>query len=107
MNITNDAADDRMPAWSPDGTKIAFTTGQAQGPEIVNRGIYLMNPDGSNQVKISTGAGDDEPAWQSLPRLVSKDQCKKGGYRNFIDPRTGRPFKNQGQCVSFVEHQTH
>jgi hypothetical protein len=33
------------------------------------------------------------------PRLpISKDQCKNGGWRNF-----GDTFKNQGQCVAFVE----
>jgi hypothetical protein len=36
------------------------------------------------------------------PTPANKDQCKDGGYRNFIDPRTGRPFANQGQCVSFT-----
>jgi len=29
-------------------------------------------------------------------------QCKKGGFVNFTDAN-GKPFKNQGQCVSFVE----
>jgi hypothetical protein len=29
-----------------------------------------------------------------------KDQCKNGGFANFIDPSTGQPFRNQGQCVS-------
>jgi hypothetical protein len=33
---------------------------------------------------------------QQLP--TSKEQCKKGGWKNF-----GTTFKNQGQCVSFVE----
>ena len=33
---------------------------------------------------------------------TSKDQCKKGGWKNFNNP----PFKNQGQCVSYVEHHT-
>jgi hypothetical protein len=31
-----------------------------------------------------------------------KDQCKHGGFANFIDPSTGQPFRNQGQCVSHV-----
>ena len=34
----------------------------------------------------------------------SKDQCKDGGYRDFTDA-DGNPFKNQGQCVAFVNHQ--
>lgn len=29
--------------------------------------------------------------------------CKSGGYVNYIDPATNAPFKNQGQCVSFVD----
>jgi hypothetical protein len=39
------------------------------------------------------------------PTPKSKDQCKHGGYKNFTDPKTGQPFRNQGQCVSFVNHQ--
>lgn len=35
---------------------------------------------------------------------TSKDQCKDGGYKNLSDPRTGQPFKNQGQCVDYVNH---
>jgi hypothetical protein len=34
-----------------------------------------------------------------LPRVpTNKEQCKHGGWHNF--PK----FKNQGQCVAFVEH---
>lgn len=35
---------------------------------------------------------------------INKDQCKKDGYKNFIDPSTGKVFKNQGQCVSYTNH---
>jgi hypothetical protein len=38
----------------------------------------------------------------ALP-LTSKDQCMDGGWRDFTDDE-GHPFKNQGQCVAFVEH---
>jgi hypothetical protein len=41
---------------------------------------------------------DFEPQ-QTVP--TSKAQCKKGGWKNLVDSR-GRPFKNQGQCVAFV-----
>jgi len=30
---------------------------------------------------------------------TNKNQCKNGGFRNFISPA----FKNQGECVSFVQ----
>lgn len=32
----------------------------------------------------------------------AKDPCKSGGYASYVDPGTGQPFANQGQCVSFV-----
>jgi hypothetical protein len=32
---------------------------------------------------------------------TSKQQCKKGGWRLFRDPS----FKNQGQCIKYVNHQ--
>jgi hypothetical protein len=31
----------------------------------------------------------------------SKQECKKGGWRKYKNPS----FKNQGQCVKFVNHQ--
>jgi hypothetical protein len=35
------------------------------------------------------------------PVPTDKDQCKHGGWQNLADDQ-GEPFKNQGQCVSFV-----
>ena len=32
---------------------------------------------------------------------TDKDQCKKDGWRSLVDA-TGQPFKNQGDCVSYV-----
>ena len=34
------------------------------------------------------------------PKPTSKAQCKNGGWRNFPQ------FKNQGQCIAFVNHRT-
>ncbi len=33
---------------------------------------------------------------------ADKNQCKNGGYKNFTDA-LDQPFKNQGQCIKFVE----
>ena len=48
---------------------------------------------GGDQLTDGHAAIFDAPA---LP--TSKDQCKNGGWRNFPQ------FKNQGDCVSFVEN---
>lgn len=34
---------------------------------------------------------------------TGKDQCKNGGWQTFTNPS----FKNQGDCVSFVNHMNH
>jgi hypothetical protein len=34
---------------------------------------------------------------------TDKDQCKKGGWKTFVDPS----FKNQGACVSYVATRSH
>jgi hypothetical protein len=31
---------------------------------------------------------------------ANKAECKKGGWKHFVNPR----FKNQGQCIAFVNH---
>ena len=35
---------------------------------------------------------------------TSKNQCKDGGWMNFNFPQS---FANQGECISFVEHDDH
>jgi hypothetical protein len=41
----------------------------------------------------------DDITFGFLPE--SKDDCKKGGWQEFTD-HEGVPFKNQGDCVSYV-----
>jgi dipeptidyl aminopeptidase/acylaminoacyl peptidase len=66
--LTNNTSFDFDPAWSPDGTRIAFTTSR-DFPNItgnVGNGfeIYLMNPNGSNPVRLTNNSTiDSEPAW--------------------------------------------
>jgi hypothetical protein len=61
VQLTNDPAEDRRASWSPDGTKIAFVSerdGQSK--------VYLMDADGSDEMKITTNTTAAEylnPAW--------------------------------------------
>jgi len=58
-NLTNNKADDRQPAWSPDGSKIAFVTDRDGNAEI-----YVMAANGSNPRNLSKYAGQDlAPVW--------------------------------------------
>src|SRR2546426_1083458 len=64
--LTNDTHGDVEPAFSPYGTKIAFSSnrdGILEG-DPQNYEIYVMNIDGSNQQRRTNNtAGDENPAW--------------------------------------------
>ena len=49
----------KAPAWSPDGSRIAFESTRSGNPEI-----WVMDADGSDPVNVSNDLGvDTEPAW--------------------------------------------
>lgn len=59
VRLTNDAAEDYAPVWSPDGTRIAFVSRRDGNDEI-----YMMNADGSSQTRLTTDALEDiDPAF--------------------------------------------
>jgi Tol biopolymer transport system component len=51
------------PAWSPDGTKIAF---ERDTYSTNTTDIYVMNADGSNQTSLTSTGNNSAPAWQPL-----------------------------------------
>jgi Tol biopolymer transport system component len=58
----------RDPAWSPDGTRIAFRRGRTDEPGGLMNRIYLADVDGSNVRTIYEGSGGEPggagaPAW--------------------------------------------
>ena len=59
QRLTDDPADDLLPAWSPDGRSIAFVSMRDGNPEI-----YVMDTSGGNQRRLTfSPAGDWRPAW--------------------------------------------
>jgi TolB protein len=56
------------PAWSPDGSKIAF---------VKKKHIWTMNADGSGKTRITTGDGfkDRRPAWSPDGTTIAFSRC--------------------------------
>ncbi len=51
--------------------------------------------------KVTAGVGGNDTVFDFEPLIgppTSKDQCRDGGWQQFNNP----PFKNQGDCVSYV-----
>ena len=57
--LTDSSDPDGLPAWSPDGSRIAFTSVRDGNEEL-----YVMNADGSGITRLTDDSGDDfSPAW--------------------------------------------
>lgn len=74
VNLTHtDGAHEDSPAWSPDGTRIAFirSTGDDRAPEA---DLWVMDADGSGQLQItSTGRAErwSAPSWSPDGRRIA------------------------------------
>jgi len=67
--LTNYEWGDYAPAWSPDGTRIAFVR---TGKNYNSSEIYIMNADGSGQVNLTNSPGyDGNPAWSPDGRRIA------------------------------------
>jgi TolB protein len=63
--LTNHHADDRRPAWSPDGTRIAFVSNRDLARGNFNWEIYVMNADGTGVTRLTNHPDDDRwPDWR-------------------------------------------
>jgi TolB protein len=61
--LTNNNSNDWLPNWSPDGSRIAFTS-HRENSNRSNYDIWVMNADGSNPRRyIATSAWDEYASW--------------------------------------------
>jgi len=76
----NTGARDNAPAWSPDGTRIAFSRAVAdeEQPEI-----WVMDADGGNQVQLTFtefSVFDTEPSWSPDGQYIAFTSSRTGDF---------------------------
>lgn len=80
VNLTNHPAYDVAPAFSPDGSMIAFTSDRDGDQEI-----YVMNADGSGQTRLTTAAGSDgNPAFSADGSRIAFTSDRDGNQELYV-----------------------
>ena len=70
--LTRDPAEEFDPAWSPDGTKIAFSRFTGRRYQI-----FVMNEDGTNAVQLTNGDGAASDAvWSPDGSRIAYTLCR-------------------------------
>jgi TolB protein len=73
--VTRDAHESESPAWSPDGTQIAYTLDNYAG----HSDIYVINADGTNRRRLTTDGNASGPTWSPDGTQIAFVHHTQGG----------------------------
>ena len=80
VQLTEDNAEDHAPTWSPDGSRIAFTS--YRSPQGV---IHMINGDGSGLWRITLDEYSNlQPAWSPEGRLIAFSSRRDGDFDIYV-----------------------
>lgn len=68
------------PNWSPDGTKIVYSSGFSDGKSAQ---LYLINSDGSQQKQLTSAGWNYRPMWSSNGLILFSSNREKAGQLNY------------------------
>ncbi len=92
--VLTSTAGDWNPAWSPDGTKLAF---DRRGDPQVTGDIYVMGADGSGLKPLTSGAFNDlEPVWSPDGSRIAFQRDGAIYVMNAVDGSGLRPLTGSG-----------
>lgn len=80
VNLTNDPAVDAEPAWSADGTRIAFSSRRTGNSEL-----FVMALDGSELQQLTNNPGSDaQPSWSPDGQKIAFTRSLGGNKEIFV-----------------------
>lgn len=90
VNLTNDPAYDREPAWSPDGTRLVFNSDRSGTGEV-----WVMNADGSNPTQLTTNDSHGlNFVWSPDGTKIAWQNYSDGDYDICVVNADGTGFSN-------------
>ena len=88
VRITRHPGVDKDPSWSPDGKKIAFTTGRTGHRNLQ---IYVMDVNGNNPVRLThSPMGDFSPSWSPDGRKIAFASTRDGNWEIYVINADGK-----------------
>jgi tol-pal system beta propeller repeat protein TolB len=92
VNVTDDpSASYSQPAWSPDGTKLAFVKSSPQE----DNDVYVMDADGSHVTRLTKdGALDGFPAWSPDGSRIAFVSQRSGYWNIWVMNADGSKVRN-------------
>jgi TolB protein len=78
------------PAWSPDGSKIVYRGHDAR---MNNRGLYIINNDGSNAWQLTEDPSDTSPDWSPRGDHIAFMSHRNGNWDLYVIESDGSGLK--------------
>lgn len=103
VQLTFNGLDDERPAWSPDGSRIAFSRDFDPIEGQIDNDLFTMNADGTNERRLTNSptVQDQEPNWSANGRTIAFVSDRDGDYEVF----TMRPNGSNVLQLTFNDAQ--
>ncbi|RLC67924.1 MAG: hypothetical protein DRI48_00980, partial [Chloroflexi bacterium] len=99
VRLTYDPAEDRDPAWSPDGNYVAFASSRAD-----NWDIYLLDMLSGALIRLTHDPDfDGNPSWSPDGRWIAFESYRRGNLDIYVMSTTGQQLRRitNGQAPSY------